>query len=172
MSKFSTTQSKRIMGLIGLVALLLGLSGPALAKENNSDHWDKNVPTDLRYTVLTKFNNEAVRDNKTGLVWERSPDTTPRTWEVARAHCSEREVDGRKGWSLPMREQLMTLVDNSNKNPALPTDHPFKNVQSAIYWSATTFVDAPTLAWIVDFGYGREFFNHKDAFSFYAWCVR
>jgi hypothetical protein len=36
-------------------------------------NWDKNLPSASRFTILHDFNNEAVRDNETGLVWERSP---------------------------------------------------------------------------------------------------
>ena len=37
-----------------------------------TQNWDKKLPGDSRFTVLPDFNNQAVRDNETGLVWERS----------------------------------------------------------------------------------------------------
>lgn len=171
MYRLSTTQ---IIGVLAMVALVIGLTKPTLGAppENKPSRLGKNLPSDSRFTVLTELNNEAVRDNNTGLVWERSPDTTPHTWDVSRGHCAELEVEGRKGWSLPTQEQLATLVDPSNRKPALPMDHPFQNVQLAFYWSATTLADAPTLAWVVEFGRGKVMFNDKNAFSFYAWCVR
>ena len=51
-------------------------------------NWDKNVPTASRFTVLAEFNNEAVRDNNTGLVWERAPDGTTRSWGDAAFYLS------------------------------------------------------------------------------------
>ena len=48
------------------------------------------------------------------------------------------EAGGRLGWELPMRNQLASLVDPSNLDLSLPTGHPFQNVQSAGYWSATS----------------------------------
>ena len=32
-----------------------------------TESWDKNLPSASRFTILPKFNNEAVRDNNTGL---------------------------------------------------------------------------------------------------------
>ena len=42
-------------------------------------------------------------------------------------------VGGTKGWRLPSVAELASLVDPANSNPALPTGHPFSNVQSPFY---------------------------------------
>jgi hypothetical protein len=42
-----------------------------------TQNWDKNLPSDSRFTVLSAFGGAAVRDNNTGLVWEQAPDPTP-----------------------------------------------------------------------------------------------
>src|SRR5947208_15479011 len=67
--------------------------------------WDKTLPandpggacpsTSSRFTCV--MGNAAVRDNETGLVWERSPETTLNTWSVARFTCAKKAVGGRKG---------------------------------------------------------------------------
>ena len=113
----------------------------------------------------------AVRDNETGLVWERNPDTQSRIWGFAISHCSGQVVGGRRGWSLPMREQLATLADSRNSDPALPTGHPFLNVQSVYHWSASTHVMGPTRAWGVFFSGGQVGFRDKVD-SALVWCVR
>jgi len=80
-----------------------------------------------------------------------------------------------------MREQLATLVDltgtgvDGNGSPVkLPDGHPFLNVQSATYWSATTNAFNPTGAWLVDFGFGIVGGNDLDKgiILVHAWCVR
>ena len=77
-------------------------SGPSSTATQN---WDTVLPADQRFTVLPSFNNQAVRDNETGLVWERSPT---RTRELGR--CGQNllapQVGNRKGWRLPMIEEL------------------------------------------------------------------
>ena len=64
-----------MMGLIGMVPLLLRLSAPPLAAENeiNPGRWAKNLPSDTRFTVLVELNNESVWGNNTGLC-RRSPE--------------------------------------------------------------------------------------------------
>jgi hypothetical protein len=53
---------------------------------------------DDRFTVLADFANQAVRDNETGLVWERSPSSNTASWyDVVRA-CWLRQIGGRMGW--------------------------------------------------------------------------
>src|SRR4026207_1181079 len=46
--------------------------------------WDNAVPATLGFVLLAAFNNDAVRDNNTGLVWEKSPQTAAVTWNGAR----------------------------------------------------------------------------------------
>ena len=123
-------------------------------------------------------------DQETGLVWEGSPDITggpnndgERNWRDAISHCARLEVDDRKGWALPLREQLATLVDTQSAlcaggGPCLPAGHPFQNVQSAGYWSATASANTPTFAWGVGFGSGNVGTSNKDNGLQRAWCVR
>ena len=113
----------------------------------------------------------AVLDKETGLVWERSPDTSTRTWNSACIHCYTREIANRKGWRLPTVEELASLVDNDNSNPALPTGHPFNVLQSDYYWSSTTRAGNTGFAWDVGFGNGVLSGYDKSAPDC-VWCVR
>jgi hypothetical protein len=139
--------------------------------------WSQNIPGAERFVLVlgTTANpdGEAVLDKETGLVWERSPDTGIRNWIDAISHCAVREVGGRKGWELPLRNQLASLVDSSNSNPALPTGHPFLTVQSeTFYWAATADAGNPAGAWIVRFDSGGVSVFPKDVGIEHAWCVR
>lgn len=62
-------------------------------------------------------------------------------------------------------------MDSSQNNPALSLGHPFTNVQSAHYWSATTNAEDPTGAWFVYFGNGYVDGYNKTG-SLQVWCVR
>jgi len=109
--------------------------------------WDKRINNVAqRFRVLNAFNNEAVLDRETGLVWERSPSTQTLAWSNARLFCAQKAVGGRGGWRLPAFNELASLVDPTITNPAvprLPAGHPFQNVQAAEYWSATVFAEEP-----------------------------
>ena len=123
-----------------------------------------------RFTCL--FGDTAVRDNETGLVWDRSPDTDSRTWLEGIDHCADLEVGGRKGWSLPTREQLASLVDPTNSTPSLPTGHPFLNVQSVqTYLTSTTDPGDPSKAASVLFSFGNVASEAKIGADG-TWCVR
>jgi hypothetical protein len=145
-----------------------------------TQNWDKNLPSVSRFTVLDKFNNQAVRDNTTGLVWEQAPDGTPRTWALATSYCVNQEIGGTAGWRLPSVVELKSVQDGSTGAvapfvPAPPftisTSNTTPGVQSAFYWSATTLADNPPNAWFVRFDNG-DVFSSSKASSIHAWCVR
>lgn len=176
-----------IRGLIavGLLASLVSLTDKAQAASGNGPYyatpsWDQKLPAATRFVVLTDWNSEAVLDRNTGLVWEKSPDTATATWFSARFVCLNKNVGGQKGWRLPAIAELASLIDPSvaSPGPTLPPGHPFVNIQSANYWSATTEARSPSTAFYVIFRNGNVSNDLKDfeldvAFvSYHAWCVR
>jgi len=153
--------------------------------DNLGDHsglpptWDKILPandpggecpaTSSRFTCV--MGNAAVRDNETGLVWEQSPSTSTFTWSGAQFHCISLNAGNRGGWHLPTIQELRSLVEPTQFNPTLPAGYPFSNVQSAGYWSATTFASDASSAWTVNFIVGGVF-NVDKRGTFFVWCVR
>jgi hypothetical protein len=136
-------------------------------------NWDKALSAAQRFVLLASFNNDAVRDNNTGLVWEKSPQTAAVTWNGARFACINKNVGGQKGWRLPAIPDLASLIDPSvtPPGPTLQPGHPFHNIQSAGYWSATTSAEDSSDAWFVYFG--RGFVDHDSkTHTGHAWCVR
>ena len=61
--------------------------------------------------------------------------------------------------------------NNPGGNPDLPAGHPFINVQSAGYWSASSYAVDPVFAWAVAFANGGVDTHGKDL-PFFVWCVR
>jgi hypothetical protein len=132
--------------------------------------WSQIIPGSERFELV--MGGAAVLDKETGLVWEQSPDTTKRTWTSACSHCYQKEVANRKGWRTPTIEELASLVDNDNSPLALPTNHPFSNVQMSFYWSSATVAGSTGYAWYVYF-YGGGFVGSRvKGGSNYVWCVR
>jgi len=137
-----------------------------------TQNWDKKLPSASRFTILSAFGDAAVRDDETGLVWEKTLETTEVTWNDARAACASKDVGGRKGWRLPSIFELASLMDLSMRTgPTLPLGHPFINVQLDVYWSATTVAGTPNSAWLVFFDTGQVLNGFKPI-TFHAWCVR
>ena len=132
------------------------------------------LPSGQRFVILPTFKNDAVLDKKTGLVWEKSPDTTSVRWTVARRMCMEKSVGGQKGWRLPSLEELASLVDPSVTPPslALSSGHPFLAIRSAVYWSSTRPGEDPNGSWGVHFGLGGGATFINWAHSVQVWCIR
>jgi len=133
---------------------------------------DKALPAAQRFVILSAFNNDAVLDKKTGLVWEKSPQTTTVTWNVARTTCAPKAVGGQKGWRLPSPAELRSLLGPfaDSTGPTLPPGHPFLNVQSTSYWSVVPEANLPSYARYVDAFLGNVLSLFK-MFSFPVWCV-
>jgi hypothetical protein len=114
--------------------------------------WDRKLPASLRFLVLTNWNNEAVLDKETGLVWERSPAQTG-TWSAARSQCAALTTGGRRGWRLPSYHELQSLMQPNvvPPGPILPLGHPFLNITPTSYWSATINAAHPNSAYVADF---------------------
>jgi len=157
----------------GSAPAALAQSAGAIDLSGIPPNWDKALPAAQRFVVLASFNNDAIRDNNTGLVWEKSPQTAPATWNGARFTCINKNVGGQKGWRLPSIPDLASLIAPSvaDPGPTLPSGHPFHNVQSAGYWSATTSAEDPSNAWFAYFGMGFVEHDSKTS-SGHVWCVR
>ena len=130
--------------------------------------WSQKRPAAQRFVIV--LDGAAVLDKETGLVWEKSPDTTTRTWDDAVSHCYLKTVGGRKGWRLPTVEELESLIDTTQNSPALPSGHPFLNVQSLTYWSGTSHATTDE-AWGVGMSSGVPSYGDKGGHR-YVWAVR
>jgi|APFre7841882630_1041343.scaffolds.fasta_scaffold48542_1 hypothetical protein len=135
--------------------------------------WDTNNPSASRFTVLTDFNNAAVRDNNTGLVWEQMPLGTA-SWSEARGQCIDKSVGGTRGWRLPSVAELASLIDPSLPAPSVPS-YAFTGVQLNPYWSATSSGDSTNpyggMKFTVDFQSGQTGVSGKTNPAL-VWCVR
>jgi hypothetical protein len=153
-----------------LVALVLLAPAWARAQVVPSPPWGEPIQDgSVRFVVLASYNGEAVYDQETGLVWEQSPITVPQPW--APGTCNDKVVGNRKGWRVPTVQELASLLDPSLPfGPTLPAGHPFSNVHSWAYWSATAAPD-PRFAWNVQFNNAVVILEARLT-SRYYWCVR
>ncbi len=132
-------------------------------KFNNANH---------RFKVLNKFNDEAVLDRETQLVWEREPEGVT-GWLNARFLCAGKNVGGRLGWRLATLSELTSLLDPSEFSPALTSDHPFLDVSNTIHYTATVSVQAGEAEpWGVDVLNGQVHFGLDPLPNRAYWCVR
>lgn len=113
---------------------------------------------------------EAAKDAVTGLVWEREPDYVFDVWDRSIARCATKNIGGRQGWRAPSIDEIKTLVDAEQQDPSLPTGHPFRNIKSGIYWTATAHPTDDIVAWQVSFFSGQSVTDQKSGMR-RLWCV-
>jgi hypothetical protein len=100
--------------------------------------------------------DDLVLDKKTGLIWARNANVPGESmvWDDALNYCAEKVSLGNlKGWHLPTKEEITSLVDPSQKYPVLPKGHPFVNVKYT-YWTSTVYKDYPDDAWYISIHHG------------------
>ena len=142
---------------------------------------------------FTDNGNGTVTDNLTGLIWLKNANAFgTRAWTNALTDCAALN-SGEQGltdgsaegdWRLPSWNELHSLVDWKYSDPTLgntegtakwTAGQPFTGVQSAVYWSGTTFKNSLSSstnnAWYVNFSSGNELNATKTTAS-YVWPVR
>ncbi|MGD9018142.1 MAG: DUF1566 domain-containing protein [Desulfobacterales bacterium] len=103
---------------------------------------------------------DRVVDRLTGFEWARDAALTgfPMDFSEAQALVADMNTSAMSGsatWRLPSRRQLFSLISHHRINPALPGDHPFRNVFNGYYWTGTTCARLPDQAWVIHLGGGR-----------------
>ncbi len=114
-----------------------------------------------------------VLDRLTGLLWRRSANLTaqPVVWPAALAAVAElNQKNAENDWRLPTINELEVLVDCATHSPALPSGHPFVDVQD-IYWSSTSSLFEPDWAWALYLGKGATGVGQKRLAEFSVWAV-
>jgi hypothetical protein len=135
--------------------------------------WSRVIPAAKRFVVLAEFQNEAVLDLETGLVWEKSPGSQLSDWYSAVETAQDKTIGGRKAWRLPSVPELTSLIDPTQASPSLPAGHPFGNITFPMgYWTGTSSVRLPAdSAFFVKFLDGSVNQSGKTG-QVYVWCVR
>jgi len=120
----------------------------------------------------TKEVDDLVLDRKTGLIWARNANLAGKQfeWEDATNHCQNLALGDCKGWRLPTKEELSSLIDPTQTAPPLPKGHSFINV-GYTYWTSTPHEDLSEDAYFVHFGKGEVVHAVSKMHQFSMWPV-
>ncbi|HRI07311.1 MAG TPA: DUF1566 domain-containing protein [Nannocystaceae bacterium] len=149
--------------LVGAAALLL--DGPSAAAPKLPGA----TPTSTPRLPVKRFSvsGEVVRDNKTGLSWERAPSAVKREWGAARSACDGSTLGGFDDWRIPRVEELKTLFETTPPTTQLAADHPF-TVTSEERWTSTGDPARRTAVLVAN----GNIFGHAVSDALAVWCVR
>lgn len=136
---------------IQICCLLLLFSAPALAS-------------------LQINGNGTVTDSETGLIWQQEATGTAKTWQEALAYCAALNFDGNEDWRLPNRNELQSIVDYQEADPAIDSTA-FPDT-TGTFWTSTTSAGSGTSAYTVDFSSGAISSADKDANTYKVLAVR
>ncbi len=117
---------------------------------------------------------DVVIDNTTGLEWQDNVESVQKPWDefegdTAGNQCAILKLGGYDDWRLPSIEELLTLADSSQYDPAV-TERIFNHIFSNHYWSSTG-IGTGDYAWAAGFLDGNTNVGGKSA-NLYVRCVR
>jgi hypothetical protein len=117
---------------------------------------------------FTDNGDGTVTDNLTGLIWLKNAncfnalvwaDALQASNDLADGQCGLVDGSTAGDWRLPNIKELLSLIDYSNAEPALPPGDLFTGVLAGLYWSSTSVTTdvVDGAAWIMQVWYGLTF---------------
>jgi len=119
---------------------------------------------------LVVNNDGTITDIDTGLMWQVQVSDIKKNWKDALSYCENLVYAEYSDWRLPDREELRSIVNYSNKNPAIFEQ--FNDTMLEYYWSSTTNANYASSAWGIDFKYGDDSYSRHKSSEYYVRAVR
>lgn len=108
----------------------------------------------LRYSL----SDEIVRDEYTGLTWQRRASDESFSFEQAQAYCADLTLGSDSAWRTPSMLELQSIVDPGRAEPAI-SSVVFPDTPPVEFWSSTPWTETPDLrGWYVDFRDGSALY--------------
>ncbi|TGL87154.1 DUF1566 domain-containing protein [Leptospira congkakensis] len=118
-------------------------------------------PAPIETVSYTDHGDGTVRDNATGLTWQKcsygqnndntcSLAASVMDWGTALTYCNTLNL-GSRTWRLPNRNELVSLFHYPQTAAPMIDQSVFPNTSSNFYWTSTTHADATANAWYVNF---------------------
>jgi hypothetical protein len=126
---------------------------------------------------FTDNGDGTVTDNLTALIWLKNAHCWgDQNWgnalttsnALADGQCGLTDGSSAGDWRLPNVNELHSLIDLTQSNPALPSGHHFNGVQSGSYWSSTADAIGAKVVSLTN----GDVSNYDKSNPSYVWPVR
>ena len=119
--------------------------------------------------AYTDNGNGTVTNQAIGLMWQKSDDNSPKSWQDALDYCNGLTLGGYSNWRLPNIKELRSIIDDSRVGPTF--DPIFAGNTYFEHWSSTSCADSPDFAWLMSLSSGGVGCYNKTS-NYYVRCVR
>ena len=109
---------------------------------------------------FSDIGNGTIKDNYTGLIWQKYSSSSLMTWEEALAYSKTITLAGKSDWRIPNIKEIQSLNDPALYKPSFNKTY-FPNVISGNYWSSTTLIQTTSKAWDINVDYGIVSYSDK-----------
>jgi hypothetical protein len=130
---------------------------------------DVKTPT-LVASQFTDKGDGTIKDNLTGLTWQKVPNPDTITWENALTYAENLTLGGFSDWRLPNIKELQSISDDKLVNPSVSTTF-FPAIGVKKYWSSTSLPNQTTRAWYLSTQFGITTYDLKTV-RLAVLCVR
>jgi hypothetical protein len=111
-----------------------------------------------------------IRDNSTGLVWQKKDDGQQRDFNEAEGYCEKLSLAGLWDWRLPTVAELRSIVINGRRPSVDERFFPETKVER--YWTRDEWPDDPNIAYILDFAQDGVDITYFKYYKYYVRAVR
>jgi hypothetical protein len=120
------------------------------------------IPGTVEHPPSYTTRTATVRDDVTGLEWQRSVPASSYSHTSAINYCHGLVLDGRSDWRLPTRIELMSILDYSERPTIDPLVFPSTPAGSDRFWTFSTLARDGTRAFQVGFEWGDATLESKS----------
>jgi len=110
-----------------------------------------------------------VLDQQTGLIWQQG-ESGRMPWLEAVRYCNQLDLGNSRGWRLPFKDELISLVNVIGAGQHLDKSV-FPEVVQEVYWSLSREEQQPDQVWGVSFADGKEYLFDRNNFNYPARCL-
>lgn len=126
------------------------------------------LASDLQAAQLVARGDGTVLDQRTGLIWQQ--DAAGRMpWLEAVRFCNQLDLANVRGWRLPFRDELKTLI--SPADAVLLDEKIFPGAQAEVYWTLSREEQQPDQVWGVSFVDGKDYLYNRKEFNYQTRCM-